>query len=541
MKTRSIVVLMAVLASGTPFAAGVEEPAAMAEGPVEVTIWTTTIGVGATGKAEERWSDTKIGALMAEESGIDWVFSYTESGDVETAFNLRLASGDWPEVIRSSQRNFVWLQRLLEAGVVIPLDGYYGNADYPNIAKLSPEVVDFWRYTDGNIYHFPGSVFEDPKQPWGYWAAAVWAVHPDYLAAVDMTTADLATIDGIERYLRAVQAAGLMTEDGLPVLPITGGQNLSMWQVMLNTFGVSTAGMGFDDYDGEFIHYRDHPQTKAALQWVNTLYRDGLLDPEALSQKNETLREKMMGRRVAAIGDWAWGFWQTVTAGVTPATEMVLIDYPQAPGASRPGVNITYNPYGSNGLLITTNAKNPDAVARFADYAYETGVNRDWELIQGPRGVTWDYDPDEGAPYMTFLDAELREALFAGDYNKIKTLGFGSNPLGMQSEDMNYFRPRELRETLNWIFDMHRFYYDEPNVSIARPYDSLKMPAEGLWQQNAEILGRLDVEFFAKLIGADSPAEFESTWSTYQDQLQLQGSWAQVKEEWSATLAEQVG
>ena len=49
----------------------------------------------------------------------------------------------------------------------------------------------------------------------------------------------------------------------------------------------------------------------------------------------------------------------------------------------------------------------------------------------------------------------------------------------MQSEDMNYFRPRELRETLNWIFDMHRFYYDEPNVSIARPYDNLKMPARG--------------------------------------------------------------
>ena len=71
MKTRLIVFLMAVLVSGTPFAAGVEEPGAMASGPVEVTIWTTTIGVGATGKAEERWSDTKIGALMAEESGID--------------------------------------------------------------------------------------------------------------------------------------------------------------------------------------------------------------------------------------------------------------------------------------------------------------------------------------------------------------------------------------------------------------------------------------------------------------------------------------
>ena len=262
MRTRLIVLLLALLAPGMLLAAGVSEPAAAAEGPVEVTIWTTTIGVGATGKTEERWSDTKIGALMAQESGVDWVFSYTESGDVETAFNLRLASGDWPEVIRSSQRNFVWLQRLLEADVVVPLDGYYDNADYPNIAKLSPEVIDFWRYTDGNIYHFPGSVFEDPKQPWGYWAAAVWAAHPDYLAAVGMTTADLATIDGVEGYLRAVQDAGLMTADGLPVLPITGGQNLSMWQVMLNTFGVSTAGMGFDDYDGEFIHFRDHPQTK---------------------------------------------------------------------------------------------------------------------------------------------------------------------------------------------------------------------------------------------------------------------------------------
>jgi len=514
--------------------------------PLKVTIWTGITGVGQEGKTKIQYGTTAVGKLVVPATGVDWELNYTQAADYDTAFNLRLASDDWPEAINMTNMRIDQLMKLVDAKVIVPVDKYYHNATYANINRMRENVIKFWTMTDGHIYNFPSGVYQDENQPWGYWAAAVWCVRPDYLQAVGMTTNDLKTIDGVTKFLRAVKAKGLKTSDGLPVYGMSSGEQVSFARIIMNTFGVSTAGQGFDMVGTKLTHYRDNPQTKAAFVWLNTLWQEGLIDPEALSQKNETLREKMMGKRVALQADWAWPYWQTVTAGKTAVTEMVLLEYPSAPGATKSGVNVTYNPNGGGGLLITKNAKAPatEAILKLVDIVYKSfdpalDGNAKWEhqlnLQYGQRGTYWDWDPKTGKPNYVTL-GEVGSA--GGDYNKIAAAGMYMNPIIVQGNDSNYFTS-SLTDLLDWIFKMHKFYYNKPNVAASRPFDTLKMPGEGLWNKNADILGRVDIEYWAKLISA-AKGSFDATWKAYQDQLEAQGSWSKVRAEWETTYKAQV-
>jgi len=543
---RQLPLILVILLFLVPFllpASGSKDTSATAmTGPVKVSVWSI---MSAVGKQRMQASEYPLSKMVTDQTGVDWELLITENGDMDTAFNLRLAADDWPEAINTAGAfRDDHIAKLVDAKVIVPLDSYYKDAKYPNIRSMRQNVVKFYTRADGHIYNFPSSVYQDEKQPWGFWAAAVWAVRPDYLAAVNMKTDDLKTIAGVEKFLRAVKAAGLKNPDGLPVYGMSSGENLSFWRIILSTFGVSVAGQGFDVLNGKLVHFRDHPQTKVAFQWLNTMWNEGLIDPEALSQKNDTLREKMMNKRIALQADWAWPYWQTVTAGKTAVTEMIQLPYPTAPGAAKPGVSVTYNPNGHYGLLLTKNAKNIPAVASYVNTVYQSldpamDQNAKWEhqlnLQYGKRGTFWDWDPTTGAPNYVQLGA-LKEASSSGDYGKFVELGFGSLVI-VQGNDSNYFTT-SLTSVLDWIFKMHKFYYNQPIVSAARPYDTVKLPAEGLWTKNADILGRVDLEYWAKAITAPA-GQFDAIWKTYQDNLEQQGSWSKTRGEWEAAYASQ--
>jgi putative aldouronate transport system substrate-binding protein len=513
--------------------------------PVKVTLWSGIPGVGAEGIIKIQYGGTPIGKMVSAITGVDWTIDFTQAADYNTAFNLRLAADDWPEAINmSAGMSTSQMNQLAAAGVIKPLDSYYKNAKYPNINMIRPNVLKYWTMPDGHIYNFPSGVYQDENQPWGYWAAAVWSVRPEILDAVGMKTSDLATLDGVEKFLNAVKAKGLKNDKGLAVYGMSSGEQVSFAPIIMNTFGVDTAGQGFGLVNGKYVHFRDNPQTKAALLWLNKMWNNGLIDPEALSQKGETLREKMMNRRIAIMADWAWGYWATVTAGKTPVTETVLLPYPTVSGVAKSGVNVTYNPNGGGGILITKNAKNPEAIANYVNEVFKdfdpTMTNdQKWEhqltLQLGNRGTMWDWDPKALKPYYVYQGDMLAAV---GNYNKMLNVGFVLNPLIVQGNDSNYFTA-SLIDPLDWIFKMHKFYYNKPNVAAARPYDSLKMPTDGLWNKNNDILGRVDIEYWAKLISA-SAGSFNTVWTAYQNQLEQQGTWSKTRAEWETTAKAQI-
>ncbi len=228
------------------------------EGPgiVELTAWVPART--SSGRTSLNWMDSKIGALLAKETGVSLTQNFI-TGDAEQAFNLKLASRDWEDII-STGLNFTWVDKLVSADAIIPLDNYFEMPDkYPNLAKIPEKVLDNFRYTDGHIYYFPSGWYEDENSVYGYWCAAGWYVHPEYLKAVGMSADELKTLDDVERYLELVKNAELKTQDGLSVVPMTS-TGTSLVNVILSTFGVSTSNMGFDLYNGEIIHFRDNPK-----------------------------------------------------------------------------------------------------------------------------------------------------------------------------------------------------------------------------------------------------------------------------------------
>ncbi len=500
---------------------------------VELTAWSDK--EPPQGLLTSKSSETKVGLAIANASGASFTVNYTQ-GDKETNFNLRLASKDWEDIIVSSNISFDWTQKLIDTDAIIQLDKYFEDpTNYPNLAKIPKEVLDNFRYSDGHIYQFPSQWYEDPNSVYGYWAASGWYINPDILKSVNMTADDLSSIKGIESFLKAVKAAKLKDANGSPIIPLSGSQDINLWKTIASTYGVTTAGNGFElQSDGKFLNYRDDPRLVTALKWLNDMNRAGVVDLELVSQKNEQLQQKLTNKRVGLVPDQAWGFWGLVTAGQGPVTELLKVPFPKVDGVSSLGVQGTYNPNGTSGIFVTKNSKNPDAIAKYADWSSEKGVQRGWEMVYGPRGLFWDWDPEHGEPNYKLTDPEFIEAQTKGDYKKMNELGFSSivnlSPFDL---DLNYFN-KAAEPQLFWIFDMHKFYAKQNYIVKFKDYYNVKVPPDGKWLKNIGTLNKVDTEYFTKLILAKNDADFNNIWKGYQTQIEQQGEWAAVKAEWNA-------
>jgi hypothetical protein len=473
--------------------------------------------------------DTKIGQLIAAETGVAINVTFI-TGDAETAFNLKLASKSWEDILQIG-RNNIWLDKLIAAGVIDPVDTYLTQGDkWPNLAAISDKVKQNFTHTDGRIYYFPSFWYEKEDSVYGYWCALGWYAHPDYLKAVNMTVDDLKTMAGVEAYLKAVADAKLKTADGLSVIPMTSAANLAYRDALLTTYGVSIAKDGWDVYNGELINMRQHPNTKLAYAQMNKLYRMGVMDPELTTQTNDMLVEKLTNRRVALIAGAAWPFWGAVTAGPSPTTELVFVPFPKVDGVSKLGISSTYNPYGNSGWVLTKACQNKDAVAQAADWGSETGVYRGWEAAYGPRGTIWDWG-SKGEPTFRLVDPEFMLAQSSGDYKKMEDFGYTVTAMVWPFDlDLNYFND-DTQETLFWIFDMHKFNAAQGYTVKSRPLDQVIISGDGDWGQNSATIRELDTQYAAKLVTAADDAAFNAMWDEYQDKLNTMGKFANVKKE----------
>lgn len=521
-----------------PSTAAAESAAPATQAPiVQLTAWSTN--VRDSGATECNQMDTVIGKLVAQQTGVAFDTHYPK-GDVEQAFNLKLASSDWEDVIACGKNN-TWVEKLAQAGVIEPVESYFTQPDkYPNLAKLPQEVLNNFKFTDGHTYYFPSGWFEDVNTSFGGWCVSGWYLYPEYLKAVNMTAEDLKTTDGIEKFLQAIKNANLKNADGKAVIPMTSGADLSYRTTILSTFGVSLAANGFDLYDGKLMNYREVPQAKAAFAWMNKLYRMGVMDPELTTQTNDMLTEKLMGKRAAMIADEAWNFWNCVISGKTAATDLTYVPFPKAPGVDKLGIQWTFDPYGDSGIMMTKGCKNKDALALACDWGEVTGQYRHWTVIYGTRGTIWDWS-SKGEPYYKIVDPTFNTAFKAGDYKTLNdVLGYQMvtqvSPAGL---DENWYN-ESTQDTLFWIFGMHNFNKTQGYDCIIRPIDKVILSGDGAWAQNSATINDLDKQYAAKLITAKDDSEFDAMWQEYQDKLVSMGKLNDVKAEFEAAYQTQV-
>ncbi|MCL6658642.1 MULTISPECIES: ABC transporter substrate-binding protein [Paenibacillus] len=256
------------------------------------------------GKKDVLASETTIGKVLQEQTGVDWKLEYLV-GDSATKAGVMIASGDYPDVISSSGE----MSKLLDAGAYIPLDDLieeYG----PNIKRVYGPYFDKMKNAeDGKIYALPytanqGEYSGSPNVGGGaFWIQRSVLKEFDY---PKITTLD-EYFDLIQDYKEKHP-----TVDGAETIGF-----VSLAGVANNFFTLQNPAMHLAGYpnDGSvMVDMTNHEAkvvagTDAQKKWIqklNEINAQGMLDPESFTMNKDQYLAKLTSGRVLGYFNYGW-------------------------------------------------------------------------------------------------------------------------------------------------------------------------------------------------------------------------------------------
>jgi len=479
------------------------------------------------------------------EPGIEIKLEATQ-GDEITALNLKLNTGGFEDAAIFKRSDIV-NSSMIRSQSILPVEQYFDMPDkYPGLASIPKLYLDAMKDEEGHIWSIPSWFDQNPNDPWPGWASLGWFIRKDVLDNTGMKMDDLKTIAGIEDFLRA--AAKQKDESGNPLIPLSFLSDVDDENVILSTFGVSTAIAGGvipvakKGSNYEFVY--DDPQYKVAYQWMNQMYREGLIDPEAITDKQERYKEKTKSGRIAMN---AGGFfnmdahmWEVLDGPTEPAWFIETIPYPEVPGVDRIGANQIVNPFPYNDVYISKNTKNLDAILAFVDYMLQPKPEQQQIANEGPPGVFWDWT-DQPLGKWEFIDKNYQELHDSGDAAKVASTNPGLYSISSYSNEWypwwNYAvtDPAGRLKTIEFTQKVGKM----GGVRIAEPYDLVRAKAGGLLEKYLPELEIVRKEYKAKLLMAKNDKQFEAVWTDFQSALEKRAHWSELKQEWHENLQEQ--
>lgn len=215
----------------------------------------------------------------------------------KTKLNLKMSSGDFPDVVRI---DFVDdFQKYAQQGAFVDLTDLINEQDTPNIMREVPAEVFEQAKVGGKIYGIPYQGGPGAGYRWNL------VMRKDYLEAVGAQTP--LTLDDYYNALKAVKA------ERPDVIPL-GGYTAQIGETkfannsfdhIFGAFGV-TPGF-FTEQDGKFDNFDIDPRMREALLYLQQMYKEGLIDKEFATIKEEQLRTKLYNGQL-----FSWmGWWST--------------------------------------------------------------------------------------------------------------------------------------------------------------------------------------------------------------------------------------
>lgn len=477
---------------------------------------------------------------LMQKTGIIWDAVEVGSGaDVAQQLNLKLAGGDIADALTLSGNSVLWA-RLINEKWVIPLDKYFDDpTNYPNLAKIDKRTIDFWRAADGHIYFVPTGYEPVLDQPsaWQGNAQGLW-VRNDLLQKAGVSLDDIRTLEGFEAYLRKLK--GMTDDSGREIIPLSlGGENFAGLEVVMSIFGVvgnSTGGWN-EQPDGTVVQDYQLPGFKQAWQWLNKLYRDGLLDMETTTQKRDLYLEKVNSLR---YGTFLFGGWDNPSATIlknysipdqTTYAELEAQGFP--PEWYFPtylpkieGVEFaqyaSFNPFGANGTGITSNCENPDTLMKALD----------WMQTQEAY-LLMEYGPESLGNYK-LVDgvAEQDNAVFLSD----KYWG-GTNPMANVTEVGFWWWKNVASVALThvpfleppWIAGNAELYkaeqlnQEQGTYGLISRANRIRPVIGGSIEKNTPVQNDIRLNYYARMMMAESDSAFETAYSSFIDEMSVRG------------------
>jgi len=318
-------------------------------------------------KFEGKWTDYPILHDVAEITGVTPNIRYPK-GNAANHMNLMIASGTLPDMI-TFEMNDPTVDRLIKRGLLYSYDELIEKYAPEFKNEIPQDVYDFTKSEiDNQLYGLPSFFIPqwrfDKKNDIG-----VLAYHVRNDLYEQLGSPDMSTPAGFLEALRAFKRK-YPTLDGKPSIPLALGDNGWALELLEESFGIRP--LYIDTQGNAHIKYKD-PQYIRFIQFANQLYREGLLDPEYMMKQQPQFEEDLATRVFAAPMHY-FGFDKANKRleAKKPGVKFIAIDPLQAvPHVEFP----SHNRLGWTFTAITKNAKNPEALIKFARYMWNPDGN----------------------------------------------------------------------------------------------------------------------------------------------------------------------
>jgi ABC-type glycerol-3-phosphate transport system substrate-binding protein len=336
------------------------------------------------------WGEDPASKWIKENKKVT-VEAISAGGAPDEKLNTMIASDSLPDVLFLERGAGV--ERLRKAGKLVPLDGYLEK--YPNLKQwISPAALNLLKSEDGHLYQFPNWYTNSPIGNGGY------IINKKIYKALG--SPKLETFDDFYAYLKQVK---VKYPDVVPFEPSIKGQGIDvLYPGFANDHPVLNISMrGVPNGDKLTSIFTD-PVYKETMQYASKLFREKLITQDALTQTLDQVVERVTTGRVAVAAAFnitnLGKKGNTALTGKDPDAGYEIVWPLRKDGVDKDKVRANqYDVLGWNVNVITTSAKNPEAIFAYLDW--HTGEEGQRIITWGPEGLYWQGTDENGAPKFT--------------------------------------------------------------------------------------------------------------------------------------------
>jgi putative aldouronate transport system substrate-binding protein len=343
--------------------------------------------------AIQNYDDNDLTKLIEDKFSVDiqWTLGPPEAGLEKQ--NVLLASGNYPAVFFAGEFSQVDQIKYGRSGILIPLNDLiekYG----PNIKKAfeqSPYLLKAATAPDGNIYSLP--VVEECGHC--EYAQKYW-INTEWLKALGLEMPK--TTDEFYEVLKAFKDKDPNGNGKPDEIPLTGTPDWWHGNViyfLMNAFTYASDMTFLSLHDGTVDISANKTEWKEGLAYLNKLYKEGLLDPQAFTQKTDGFDGVVNNPDTVIVGSFASGCCFPTVTDDGRHTQYAAI--PPLKGPQGTQLTAYFGGQVGNGLFaITNNATEEQQIKamQIVDYLFseEGSINE----MYGPKGTYWeDAAPDD--------------------------------------------------------------------------------------------------------------------------------------------------
>lgn len=339
--------------------------------------------------AVDDYATNEFTAWLEEHTNVhvEWEVLTGTPTEITTALNLRLASGDYPEVMLNVNPGASILQLYGQQGVFIPLNDLIEQ--HGVFTKRAFEAYPLARTastaTDGNIYSLPqvNDCFHCSM------SVKLW-VNRNWLEALGLELPT--TLDAYAEMLRRFKTDDPNGNGEADELPLSSSPR--SWHGQLDHFFMNAFLFHPGDMrrlilrDGQVTPIYTQDAWREGITALAGLFSEGLIDPQAFTQDLDQLRQLGDTDRLGSAPTGAPTQISTYVAGVTTTAQQFTVCPPlEGPNGVR---YASYNPYlvaAPGSLMITDKCQNPELAFKWADSLGE--IETTTRSIHGVKDRDW--------------------------------------------------------------------------------------------------------------------------------------------------------